>query len=131
MLDDTDMLAIQLDFGTLAAKVACNILRGTDDPVNQSQIAPYTLVTAHMCTVLLITAIPQPYVAAYFAQSGIQTRNARVVLVPLPIPGGKTVKRGDYIVASGMAYHVEDLANEQTYRYQLVTYCQYVEGFAP
>jgi hypothetical protein len=56
------------------------------------------------------------------------TKNPRVILLPLPMPTGKDVLRGDVIVSGGQDFQVLDTDNTTTYAYQRVCFAQLVEG---
>ena len=128
MLTDADLLSIQADFGVLAAKVACNIKRGTESTNTHVVGAPWTLVTAHTCTVLNASQVKDAYLES-FAKSLVQaTKNPRIILMGLPIPNSAEVKRDDYIVVGSDRYKVLDTDNNSTYQYQRVLFCQWVEG---
>jgi aminopeptidase-like protein len=91
---------------------------------------PYTTAFTWTCTVLSLSQVRDAYIANYARSVVQETKNARVIDLPLPMPSGKDVKRGDYIVVGPDYFQVLDLDNNSTYQFQRTAYCQFVEGGA-
>ena len=129
MFSDRDMVGLQADFGTLAGAVACSIMRGTPSSVTKVVGKPYVNLTDHLCTVLTPGQITNPFMASYLQSVTQDTKNARVILMPMPIPSSVNIRRNDYVKIGALAFSVLDLGDNMTWQFQRVLYCQYVEGF--
>lgn len=128
MLSDRDMIGLQSDFGTLAGAIACSIWRGTPSSVTKVVGKPFINLTNHTCTVLTPAQITNPFMTSYLQSVTQDTKNARIILMPLPIPNSVSIHRNDYVMIGTQVFSVLDLGDNMTYQFQRILYCQYVEG---